>query len=65
MNAATIAIILQGVAALAPYLAQLGVLATKARTGEAVTDADLRMAEEARRRAFAALRDSLTAGVLR
>jgi len=63
VNAATIAIILQGVAALAPYLAQLGVLATKARTGEAVTDADLRM--EARRRAFAALRDSLTAGVLR
>ncbi len=59
MNAAIIAMIVQGVAALAPYLAQLGVLATKARTGEAVTDDDLRLAEEARRHAFAALRESL------
>lgn len=59
MNAATIAIIVQGVAALAPYLAQLGVLATKAHKGEAVTDSDLRLAEEARRHAFASLRESL------
>ncbi|WP_374656098.1 hypothetical protein [Dongia sp.] len=59
MNAATVAIIIQGVAALAPYLAQLGALAAKAKAGEAVTDSDLRLAEEARRRAFAALREKL------
>jgi len=60
MNAATIAVIVQGVAALAPYLAQLGALAAKAKAGDAVTESDLNMAEEARRHAFAALRDSLT-----
>ncbi|MBI2253006.1 MAG: hypothetical protein HYU58_00150 [Proteobacteria bacterium] len=60
MNAATIAIIVQGVAALAPYLAQLGMLAAKAKAGEPVTDGDLQLAEEARRRAFIALRVSLT-----
>jgi hypothetical protein len=60
MNAATIAVIVQGVAALAPYLAQLGTLAAKAKAGEAVTDADLSLAEAARRRAFAALRQSLS-----
>lgn len=59
MNAATIAVIVQGVAALAPYLAQLGVLAAKARAGGVVTESDLRLAEEARRRAFAALREKL------
>jgi hypothetical protein len=60
MNAATIAVIVQGVAALAPYLAQLGSLAAKAKAGEAGTDADLSLAEAARRRAFAALRQSLS-----
>lgn len=60
MNAATIAVIVQGVAALAPYLAQLGTLAAKARAGGVVTESDLRLAEEARRRAFAALREKLT-----
>jgi hypothetical protein len=64
MNAATVAVIVQGVAALAPYLAQLGVLAAKAKAGEGITDADLRLAEEARRRAFAALRESLAGPVL-
>lgn len=63
MNAANVALIIEGVSALAPYLAQLGVLAAKARTGEAVTEADLRLAEEARRLAFAALREKLTAEV--
>ncbi|TDQ82519.1 hypothetical protein A8950_2342 [Dongia mobilis] len=62
MNPATAAIILQGVAALAPYLAQLGALAAKARNGEAVTEADLAGAEAARRAAFAALRHRLTPG---
>jgi hypothetical protein len=65
MNAATVAVIVQGVAALAPYLAQLGVLAAKAKSGEEVTDSDLRLAEEARRRAFAALRETLTAPAAR
>ncbi|MDY0872524.1 hypothetical protein [Dongia rigui] len=60
MNAATVTAIIQGVAALAPYLAQLGALATKVRSGDTVTDGDLRLAEEARRRAFAALRAQLT-----
>jgi hypothetical protein len=60
MNAATIAAIVQGVAALAPYLAQLGALASKVRAGETVTDGDLRLAEEARRHAFASLLESLT-----
>jgi hypothetical protein len=60
MNAATITAIVQGVAALAPYLAQLGSLAAKVRAGDAVTDGDLRLAEEARRHAFASLRESLT-----
>lgn len=60
MNAATIAAIMQGVAALAPYMAQLGALATKVHAGETVTDSDLRLAEEARRHAFAALRAQLT-----
>jgi hypothetical protein len=59
MNPATVAVIIQGVAALAPYLAQLGALAAKAKAGGVVTESDLRLAEEARRRAFAALRDRL------
>jgi hypothetical protein len=59
MNAATVALIIQGVSALAPYLAQLGALATKAQAGEAVTESDLRLAEEARRIAFASLRRHL------
>jgi len=63
MNAATVAVIVQSVAALAPYLAQLGVLAAKAKAGEAVTESDLRLAEEARRHAFAALRESVTGSV--
>ena len=60
MNPATAAIIVQGVAALAPYLAQLGELAAKARSGAAVTEADLARAEAARRLAFEALRRQLT-----
>jgi hypothetical protein len=60
MNPATVAVIVQGVAALAPYLAQLGALAAKASAGGVVTEGDLRLAEEARRRAFAALRERLT-----
>jgi hypothetical protein len=59
MNAATVALIVQGVSALAPYLAQLGTLAAKAQAGEAVTESDLRLAEAARRQAFAALRRRL------
>lgn len=59
MNPATAAIIVQGVAALAPYLAQLGELAVKAHSGAAVTAADLARAEAARRLAFAALRRQL------
>ena len=59
MNAATVAMIGQGVSALAPYLAQLGTLAAKAQAGEAVTESDLRLAEAARRQAFAALRRRL------
>ncbi|WP_374382917.1 hypothetical protein [Dongia sp.] len=59
MNAATIAVILQGIADLAPYLAQLGSLAAKARAGGIVTENDLRLAEAARQRAFAALRTKL------
>jgi hypothetical protein len=59
MNAATVAAIMQGVAALAPYLAQLGTLAAKAQAGGRVTESDLRLAEEARRRAFAALRKEI------
>ena len=51
--------IIQGVADLAHYVAQLGHLAAKARAGGAVTESDLRQAEEARRRAFAALRTKL------
>lgn len=61
MNAATMALIIEGVSALAPYLAQLGTLAAKARAGEAVTETDLRLAEEARRLAFTALRGKLRA----
>jgi len=60
MNPATVALIVQGVSALAPYLAQLGALAAKAEAGEAVTESDLRLAEAARRQAFAALRRRLT-----
>jgi hypothetical protein len=60
MNPATVALIIQGVSALAPYLAQLGTLAAKAEAGEAVTEGDLRLAEAARRQAFAALRRRLT-----
>jgi hypothetical protein len=63
MNAATVAVIVQGVAALAPYLAQLGALAAKAKAGEAVTESDLHLAEEARRRAFASLKKRLTSGM--
>ncbi|WP_374314573.1 hypothetical protein [Dongia sp.] len=59
MNAATVTAIMQGVAALAPYLAQLGSLAAKAQAGGLVTESDLRLAEEARRRAFAALRKEI------
>lgn len=62
MSPSTAAIIIQGVAALAPYLAQLGELAVKARNGGAVSAADLARAEAARRQAFAALRHKLTAG---
>lgn len=61
MNPATVALIIEGVAALAPYVAQLGSLALKLRQGESVTEADLAAAEAARRRAFAALRRELTA----
>lgn len=60
MNPATAAIIVQGVAALAPYLAQLGELALKTRQGAEVTAADLAQAEAARRQAFAALRQELS-----
>lgn len=60
MNPATIAMIVQAVATLAPYLAQLGHLAAKAQAGEEVTESDLRLAEEARRAAFAALRGTLS-----
>lgn len=63
MNAATVALIIQGVAALAPYLAHLGALAAKAQAGEAVTETDLRQAEEARRLAFASLRRKLAADI--
>jgi hypothetical protein len=59
MNPATATIIIQGVAALAPYLAQLGELAVKARNGETVSADDLARAENARRLAFAALRQKL------
>lgn len=59
MNPGTAAIIIQGVAALAPYLAQLGELAVKARNGSEVSAADLARAEDARRQAFAALRRKL------
>lgn len=59
MNPATAALIIEGVAALAPYVAQLGHLAIKLRRGEAVTETDLAAAEAARRQAFAALRREL------
>lgn len=61
MNPATAAIIVQGVAALAPYLAELGGLAAKARNGESVSETDLARAEAARRQAFTALRQKLLA----
>lgn len=60
MSPATAAIIVQGVAALAPYLSQLGQLAVKARNGETVSADDLARAENARRLAFTALRQKLT-----
>lgn len=62
MNPATVALIVQAVATLAPYLAQLGSLAAKAQAGENITEADLRLAEEARRLAFFALRGNLSSG---
>jgi hypothetical protein len=61
MNPAIAALIVEGVASLAPYVAQLGNLALKLRAGEAVTEADLAAAETARRVAFAALRQELAA----
>ena len=60
MSAATVALIIESVAALAPYLAQLGALAAKAQAGEAMTESDLARAEAARRLAFAALRRNLS-----
>lgn len=60
MNAATVAMIVQAVATLAPYLAQLGNLAVKAQAGQSITESDLRLAEDARRLAFAALRHALS-----
>lgn len=60
MSPATAAMIIQGVAALAPYLSQLGELAMKARNGEVVTADDLARAENARKLAFTALRQKLT-----
>lgn len=60
MNAATIAMIVQAVATLAPYLAQLGNLAAKAQAGEDITDSDLKLVEAGRRQAFAALREALS-----
>ena len=59
MSPATAAIIIQGVASLAPYLSELGLLARKAQSGEAVSEADLARAEAARRRALAVLRQKL------
>lgn len=59
MNTNAIAIIVQSIAAIAPYLAQLGVLATKTQIGEVVTETDLQQAEKARKEAFTALRASL------
>lgn len=61
MNPAIAALIIEGVATLAPYIAQLGGLAAKLRSGESVTDADLAAAETARRMAFASLRRELAA----
>lgn len=61
MNPAIATLIIEGVAALAPYIAQLAGLAAKLKAGEAVTEADLAAAETARRTAFAALRRELTA----
>lgn len=63
MNAATIAMVVQAVATLAPYLAQLGNLAVKAQAGQSITEADVRLAEDARRQAFAALRQTLSAKI--
>lgn len=60
MNAATITLILQAIATLAPYLAQLGSLAAKAQSGQSITESDLRLAEEARRLAFTSLRQALS-----
>ena len=60
MNAATMAMIVQAVATLAPYLAQLGNLAVKAQAGQSITESDLRLAEDARRQAFIALRQTLS-----
>lgn len=59
MSPATATIIIQGVASLAPYLAELGLLARKAQSGEAVSEADLARAEGARRHALAVLRQKL------
>lgn len=59
MKPATASLIIEGVAALAPYVAQLGHLALKLRAGETVSEADLAAAEAARRQAFAALRREL------
>lgn len=59
MNPATAALIIEGVAALAPYVAQLGSLAVKLRQGSPVTADDLARAEAARRQAFTALRREL------
>jgi hypothetical protein len=60
MSAATVALIVEAIANLAPYLAQLGVLAGKARAGEMITESDMAAAEAARRRAFASLRGELS-----
>ena len=67
MNPAIATLIIEGVAALAPYIAQLAGLAAKLKAGEAVTEADLAAADAGLdsagivRTAFAALRRELTA----
>jgi hypothetical protein len=60
MNPATVALIIDGVTRLAPYVAELGNLARKVQANEPVNEADLARAEAARRTAFAALREQLT-----
>jgi hypothetical protein len=62
MTAATVAVIIEGLSVLAPYLAELGQLAARIQAGDIPGEADLLRAEAARRAAFAALRRQLAAG---